>query len=153
MRSLMVAALIVVTSFFYTSTAAHAESEAACAIWLCLPAGFPSGCSAAHSEFRHRIKKGKPPLPAFSSCAVGGSTGHYEMGYDKFEDCGTDYEAVTDYVGQGKFIKEACVSKYCQAQYQWKGIGKCDVFVRQPRTKPNFVKMWVDGEFVGQYYF
>lgn len=44
--------------------------DAACAIWLCLPAGFPSGCGDAKREFKKRIKKFKPPLPRLSSCLV-----------------------------------------------------------------------------------
>lgn len=43
-------------------------SDADCSIWLCLPMGFPSGCSEAKSAFKHRIKKLKPPLPNFLSC-------------------------------------------------------------------------------------
>ncbi|UJF17244.1 conjugal transfer protein [Vibrio sp. SS-MA-C1-2] len=39
-----------------------------CAIWLCLPMGFPSGCGDAKKAFKKRIKKLKPPLPNFFSC-------------------------------------------------------------------------------------
>lgn len=48
----------------------HGEAE--CAIWLCLPGGFPSGCSAPHEIMIDRITSTppKPPLPDFSSCAV-----------------------------------------------------------------------------------
>lgn len=54
----------------FISTPALAVSEDECAIWLCAPGGFPEGCSAAKSAMIKRIKKGKPPLPDFSSCAV-----------------------------------------------------------------------------------
>lgn len=47
-----------------------AASEAECAIWLCLPAGFPDGCGAAKSAFKKRLRKGRSPLPPFSQCAV-----------------------------------------------------------------------------------
>lgn len=58
-----------------------AASENECAIWLCLPGGFPSGCGAAHSAMIDRVKDFKPPLPSFSSCAVNplaGSAGHIQ---------------------------------------------------------------------------
>ena len=45
--------------------------SADCQIWLCLPAGFPSGCESARKAYRKRLRKGKAPLPTFSSCAVG----------------------------------------------------------------------------------
>ena len=49
---------------------AMAASDADCAIWLCLPTGFPSGCGDAKSAFKKRIKHLKPPLPNISSCLV-----------------------------------------------------------------------------------
>ena len=52
------------------SSPSYAASDAECAIWLCLPAGFPAGCSDAKNAFNKRIRKGKSPLPAFASCAV-----------------------------------------------------------------------------------
>lgn len=52
------------------SPATFAASQDECAIWLCLPAGFPSGCGGAKSAFIKRIKKFKPPLPDFMSCVV-----------------------------------------------------------------------------------
>lgn len=48
----------------------YAASQDECAIWLCLPAGFPGGCESAHSAMRHRLKHHKSPLPSFASCAV-----------------------------------------------------------------------------------
>lgn len=50
----------------------HAESEDECAIWLCLPAGFPAGCEKAYSAMIKRITRWKPlpPLPAFAACAI-----------------------------------------------------------------------------------
>ena len=48
----------------------QAASEDECAIWLCLPTGFPDGCSSAKSAFIKRVKKLKPPLPDFFSCMV-----------------------------------------------------------------------------------
>lgn len=47
---------------------AIAASTDECSIWLCLPGGFPTGCSAAHSAMLKRIEHGKSPLPSLSSC-------------------------------------------------------------------------------------
>ncbi|EOX8575804.1 Uncharacterised protein [Salmonella enterica subsp. indica] len=52
------------------SLPSRAASQDECAIWLCLPAGFGQGCDAAKSAFKKRIRKGKSPLPSFSSCAT-----------------------------------------------------------------------------------
>jgi len=70
-----------------------AASQDECAIWLCLPAGFPSGCGSAESAFKKRIKHHKSPLPAFNSCAVESSSKmNYTMGkivYIPPSTCGT----------------------------------------------------------------
>lgn len=43
--------------------------DAGCAIWMCLPAGFPGDeCRAPHKEMLRRLKHGHFPLPTFSSC-------------------------------------------------------------------------------------
>ncbi len=63
---------------------ANAASQAECSIWLCLPGGFPAGCGAAYSAMISRVKHFKPPLPAFSSCAVNpppGSGSHMTFDY------------------------------------------------------------------------
>ncbi|MEM8183582.1 hypothetical protein Q4R69_17790 [Morganella morganii subsp. sibonii] len=75
---------------------AYAASQDECAIWLCLPAGFGTGCGAAHSAFKNRLKKGKSPLPSWNSCSVGESAEPYS--YRK------TYRTYTNY-GNGK-IKE-----------------------------------------------
>lgn len=61
--------------FGVAGSLASAASQDECAIWICLPGGFPSGCGAAHSAMIDRIKDGKPPLPDFGSCAVNPSKG------------------------------------------------------------------------------
>lgn len=48
----------------------YAVSLKECAIWLCLPSGFPAGCSDAYAAMRKRIKKGRSPLPPLASCIV-----------------------------------------------------------------------------------
>lgn len=152
MKRLLATASIGFTAMIAAPAPAQAASEAACAIWLCLPAGFPSGCSAAHSEFKHRIKKGRPPLPDFASCAVGGSTGNYQMGYERLESCKDGYEERDTFFRHGVHHKNACISTACNTD--WSGTSKsCKYYVRELRAKPNYVKMWVDGDFIGQYWF
>ncbi|GIU48848.1 hypothetical protein TUM4438_31150 [Shewanella sairae] len=58
----------------FAQPAAHAASEAECAIWLCLPTGFGSGCGDAKDAFKDRIKKFKPPLPEFLGCVLSDSS-------------------------------------------------------------------------------
>lgn len=60
----------ILTVFSVFGIEVQAVSQNECAIWLCLPGGFPSGCGAAHSAMMSRIRDGKSPLPNFSSCAV-----------------------------------------------------------------------------------
>jgi hypothetical protein len=63
---------------------AYSASQAECAIWICMPGGFPAGCGAAYSAMISRVKKRKPPLPAFSGCAVNpppGSGSHMTFDY------------------------------------------------------------------------
>jgi hypothetical protein len=64
-----------------TVSTVHAASQNECAIWICLPGGFPAGCGAAHSAMISRIEDRKPPLPAFTSCAAK-EPGHSDMSYD-----------------------------------------------------------------------
>lgn len=54
--------------FVCVSTPTYAASDADCAIWLCLPMMFPSGCEEAKSAFKDRIKNLKSPLPDFLLC-------------------------------------------------------------------------------------
>lgn len=59
-------------TFLLPAQPTFAASQDECAIWLCLPTGFPSGCGDAKSAFLKRIKKFKPPLPSFTSCLFSG---------------------------------------------------------------------------------
>jgi hypothetical protein len=52
------------------SNPTHAFSRKQCSIWLCLPAGFPVGCSDAYSAMKKRLKRGQSARPSFSSCFV-----------------------------------------------------------------------------------
>lgn len=141
----------------------YAGSQAACAIWLCLPAGFPGAeCSPAHSEFKRRIKKGKPPLPNLAGCSKGPnggySTGRYEMGYEQFEPCKNGYILKTGrqsgYFGRrnqlGVCYASRCANRISTAL---ENDYRCKNYLATPRPKPNFVKMWVDGQYLGQFFY
>ena len=141
----------------------YAGSQTACAIWLCLPAGFPgSECSAPHSEFKHRIKKGKPPLPNLAGCSTGPngsySTGHYQMGYEPFEPCKQGYTLKTfGHSGYGlrRSQKGLCYLNRCVNRISTPidNDYRCKNYVATPRPKPSFVKMWVDGQYLGQFFY
>lgn len=64
---LILAALLLPVTW---STPTLAASQDDCAIWLCLPTGFPSGCGKAKSAFLKRVRKFKPPLPNIASCLI-----------------------------------------------------------------------------------
>lgn len=140
--------LIVIVGFCSESKAA---SQVECAIWLCLPGGFPTGCSDAYSAFKSRIKKGKPPLPDLSSCTTGPdgktSTGRYQMGYEYFEPCRAGYtlkEQGNEYLKSGK-----CIQTNCE-RYQ---ENICPSYEAIRRPKPRYVKMWVDSSYIGQFFY
>lgn len=80
-RTVVLMALFGVSTSIITPSA-QAASEDECAVWLCLPSGFPSGCGSAKSAMLKRVKKGKSPLPDFLSCAVKGNSGGSSMTYD-----------------------------------------------------------------------
>lgn len=154
--------IILVTLCFYmvfNSEKTQAASQDACAIWLCLPGGFPSGCEAAHSEFRKRIKKAKPPLPPLASCTTGpnggSSNGHYELGVEVYEPCNEGY-VLREYKQPGSYriTSSSCYKSTCapdqNANVEYYA---CESYTAIKRPKPNFVKMWVDGEYLGQYFY
>jgi hypothetical protein len=100
------------------SIPARAASEDECSIWLCLPGGFPSGCSAALSAMKDRIKHRKSPLPDFEECAVNppeGSGSHmtYAFGQAAYvpehQECTQWSGGDTDYCWQWETIPETNV--------------------------------------------
>ena len=66
-----------------------------CAIWLCLPAGFPEGCEGAKKAFKKRLKRGKAPMPPFEQCAVG-DDGQPMKNNDKFTYKVQSWRRITD---------------------------------------------------------
>lgn len=141
-----------IISFLAGTVSARAESEAACAIWLCLPGGFPSGCSAAYSEYKDRIKHGRPPLPNLSSCTTGpnggSSSGSYQIGYEYYLPCKDGFVLEENSRGIG-ICKPSTVR--CTAVQRYKG--ECSAYNAVKRTQPRFIKMWVDGQYIGQFFY
>lgn len=70
-KLILVLSLAVSILFMFIPQEAKAASDKECAIWLCLPTGFGSGCGDAHKAFKKRLKKGKSPLPNWNSCSEG----------------------------------------------------------------------------------
>lgn len=68
--SLSILGVLLTTPMLLNQANAMTDQEADCSIWLCLPAGFPSGCSPALGKFKERLKKFKPPAPNFASCVM-----------------------------------------------------------------------------------
>ena len=147
--------MVIIATSIISMPKAQASSEAACAIWLCLPGGFPSGCSAAYSEFKDRIEHGKPPLPELSSCMTGPegkpSNGKYQMGYDLYVPCkdGFAFDDRTLKVS-GRAICQP-VKTRCTAVERYRG--DCSPYNAVRRLNPRYVKMWVDGEYLGQFFY
>ena len=75
MKSTILLTAIGLSTFFAVTynSPVFSASQDECAIWICLPGGFPSGCAAAHSAMVKRAHKLKPPLPPFSGCAEDGN--------------------------------------------------------------------------------
>lgn len=158
MRKLYIA-LLLVAAFFSQTHIARAESQAACAIWLCLPGGFPTGCADAYSEFKHRIKKGKSPLPNLSSCTVGpdgtSSNGSYKMGVEYFLSCRDGFQY--DRTPQNNLNEVMCIptNPKCNIREKYRGGEKvdCTPYQAERRKQTRFVQMWIDGKYLGQFFY
>lgn len=113
---------------------AMAQSEDACAIWLCLPAGFPQGCASAHNAFLDRVRSGRSPLPDLSSCTEGPANATFEQGFthfrDRHENCPADLP--------GEFENST---------HRFAG---CAVGGRQ---FGHWIEITVDGQRLGRYYY
>ncbi len=117
-QALLIGSLLI-TPFF--SQGALASSSDECAIWMCLPTGFPSGCDGAKSAFKHRVKRHKSPLPSFSSCLQGSSASNNS---DRF----TSKDGVAAYIPS---------YKYCaKSQSVWKGKGEYESVCVDERVIP-----------------
>jgi hypothetical protein len=158
MRKFMIG-LISIGFTFSNVPLAKAESQAACAIWLCLPGGFPTGCSAAYSEFKQRIKKGRSPLPNLSSCTTGpdgkSSNGGYQMGVEYFLSCKEGFKYNRPPQGYSDEIICVPTNPECNVREKYRRGDNIDCTSYQPerRKQTRFVKMWVDGQYLGQFFY
>lgn len=69
-RKLSLLVLTFAPVLFSLPATSQAASKDECAILLCLPQGFPDGCSAAKKAWQKRLRKGKSPMPDLSSCTI-----------------------------------------------------------------------------------
>lgn len=150
--SLILSSLIL----FGSISPSQAATQDECAIWLCLPGGFPQGCGGAYNAFKNRLKKRKAPLPSFSSCAVDGE-GRYKLGIEYFEPCADGYRLVPEENTEGGNVPPAsCVSTRRECITWRDAMGyysaECEPIPAVRRTKPNFIEMWVNEEYIGKYY-
>lgn len=154
MRSFLSILFIAVVFVCLNPDRPQAASQAECAIWLCLPGGFPSGCSAARSAFHHRIKHRRSPLPSLSSCTTGpdgvGTDGRYKLGHEAFEACkdGYSFKTSSSYNQEGICFPDGCDPGQIQA-----GRDICSGYAATRRAQPNYIKIWVEGEYLGQYWY
>ncbi len=156
--------------------AQQSRKERACAIWLCLPVGFSaSGCGGARKEFLRRIRKGKSPLPSFSSCSVGSkSAGSYQTGYESHEACPTGFETVDRcdysrddfgffgsncrpwgrYGGEfrGGVDRRLCVDR-SQCSWDTDGGYRCYTIEAPRKKEPYWIEYSFDGQPTKRYYF
>ena len=148
----IVASLICLTGF---SKEIKAASQDACAIWLCLPAGFsPQECSGAYSEFRSRIKRGRPPLPDLSGCTTGPNSetvsGSYQLGIERFQPCEDGYVLREN---EERNSEAMCYLERCAPEGFGGDDNSCRSYQAALRPKPSYVKMWVGGQYLGQFFY
>lgn len=157
MKQIFVTLIATVLISIFGFSKVHAASEADCAIWICLPGGFPEGCSAAYSAFRDRIKHRKPPLPDLSSCTTGPNgervAGNYELGRETFETCRGGYVLRENNrngfpVGGKCYLSQCAPERYLDANETY-----CQNYEAIRRTKQSYVKMWVNGDYLGQFWY
>lgn len=138
---------------------AYAASDAECAIWLCLPAGFPSSpsgvassmtCGDAKRAMIKRIKNRKSPLPSFGSCLA---PGHVNTSMSAKDGLGTyvpPYQVCERWAGgdQGNCISWRTVPE------QWvQGRPEICSTERVRCQTLRWVDVFVDGEKAGGTYF
>ncbi|WP_242452980.1 conjugal transfer protein [Photobacterium damselae] len=122
-------------------------SDADCAIWLCLPTGFPSGCSDAKSAFIKRIKKFKPPLPNIVSCLISSSDIPPEIS-NSFKPSEMTYkEGIAAKMGEDTYIDgRRCVyRRHHHEIIEWSPFGCIGTY--------HFIQTYMDGKPYGEKYY
>ncbi len=73
-------AAIAALASFTPSTASAADYDMDCKLILCMPAGFPSGCSDAFDHMIDRLRDGKSPI-GFCAMSNGAEYDRYDIDY------------------------------------------------------------------------
>lgn len=146
-----------------TPAVSNAASEDECAIWLCLPGGFPSGCGDAKDAMKDRLEDFKPPLPNFSSCAVsapggGGSTMSHDFDFAAYVPEREVCEMVDDGWGLGgkKRVCETIPEHYVDGRRcQWSASLGSVEHNNPPgcTTTFRYIDVFVDGQRAGERYY
>jgi hypothetical protein len=162
---LMMSAMIMFLGMLIPS-ASYAASQDECAIWLCLPGGFPEGCGGAYSAFKKRLKNGKSPLPEFSSCAVSldgtSSSGRYQMGVEQFEACPIGHMVIDRFSYSLNQQARHCLAQRCVDQnpnavtllnqgFETNPI--CPISYAAMRAQQHYIEMWVDQKYLGKFFY
>lgn len=139
---------------------AQAASQDECAIWICAPGGFPSGCAAAHAAMVSRIKDLKPPLPSFGECAVS-DPGMSQMGARHGRAAYVPEHTVCDswrWTG-GRDDRQECVS-YRRVPERYVHNTTCTTHHETGERTPaectrtvRFIEVYVDGALAGPTYY
>lgn len=134
---------------------AAAASEAECAIWLCLPGGFPASCEPAYSAFKARLRAGKSPLPPMSACGGSAQSSH-KIGYEPYENCKQGYQ-LRGGNAPGRRNDDGparCIETKCRQIGQGKmQEERCDSYPAVPKKEPYYIQLWIDGIYQGKHYF
>lgn len=137
-------------------SSSKAASQDECAIWLCLPGGFPQGCGGAYNAFKNRLKKRKAPLPSFSSCAIDGN-GNYKLGREDYKPCADGYELIYTRYEWNSMRAAVCFSTKKECVELRKGrveyAAGCKPLQAERRVKVNYVEMWVNDENIGKFFY
>lgn len=149
--------LSLLITYTIAQTPAIAASSDECAVWLCLPTGFPEGCGAAKRAMLKRVKNFKSPLPDFSSCTVNppqGSGSHMTYNHGKAAYIPEHLECNWD------FNRESCIT--VPAQYIRHSICRIDRDHQYSPTRnsPAFcdrtvdwAEVFVEGKLTGPVYY
>lgn len=130
---------LVLSATLAIPSVSSAASQDECAIWICLPGGFPSGCGGAKSAFKDRIKRQKPPLPPFSSCAVESNS---KMSFKQGKAVYMPAQTCTGW--------NAIISNCTPQPAGWVKDANCNTMFCQRR---NYIDVFVDGQTAGETFY
>lgn len=131
------------------------ETNWDCAIWLCLPAGFPETCAPAFDKMVDRLKKRLSPLPDWSIC--GGDAQppnhNYALGREYWYPCDEGYDLRID----DNIDAAQCVTtrRECADDYGWffNDAHLCQSYDAKRRSKTHYIDIWVDGQFLSRNFY